>query len=686
MNYDLLWSLDEYNSILKYKWNTFKRINLFLSEELTNREKNYKGQGKSIPRNEEEFVETIENIITLYKTIKKNYILNGSQQIEHKLYRGTRNNSNHLTFASTTADLSIALSFLNGIDNGKTETDLLLEIQPSNVPYLEIEKYVSASSGGDLNESEILFAPCYQKLEEEISFDDFKQTLNDTTSLPLIMKTKLKRLNNLECKRVQLVSYSNNNIESNISLSELSEKYNHYFEALSKLSSLPKESLEFQHIYQEIKAFKKECFSYLNTQFQQIDKEIEQLVSQKTDEKIDLNGKCSITPVKIGNTGEMYLVVDSENKEYYFKPSVNKKGEIKNYRACIQASAYDIQRIINPSRAVKCNMAMIDGKFGAIQEKINVDITVTQNFKNYFNKNIGQLDPKTISQIMDEYLVDYCLCNYDSNANNFVIDEDGNLRGIDKEQSFRYLGQDVHNDMFFSQNFNEQYGENKTIYAIIFEKMQSGEISSNYLNGLIYRSARIAQIPDDKYRNIFKNYAYDKMPTQQEAELLLDRIVERKQSIVAKVDLFVEQIKNASYQKGNKSTQDYVFTDDLKNKTHEEAEIFMEEEFGKEMVNTQQTAYNKPHIRTEVKRKVEKRDLRLQTQNKTEKEKLEEERRELRSVQFNEKSKSTIVNTQKVPTLTDVLRQQQLLQQQMIQQQQQIEMEDELEQHHGMSM
>ena len=121
MNYDLLWSLDEYNSILKYKWNTFKRINLFLSEELTNRERNYKGQGKSIPRNKEEFVETLENIVTLYKTIKKNYILNGSQQLEQKLYRGTRNNNNHLTFASTTDDLSIALSFLDGINNGRTE-------------------------------------------------------------------------------------------------------------------------------------------------------------------------------------------------------------------------------------------------------------------------------------------------------------------------------------------------------------------------------------------------------------------------------------------------------------------------------------------------------------------------------------------------------------------------------------
>lgn len=129
-----------------------------------------------------------------------------------------------------------------------------------------------------------------------------------------------------------------------------------------------------------------------------------------------------------------------------------------------------------------------------------------------------------------------------------------------------------------------------------------------------------------------------------------------------------------------------VLTPHINDTLRTDGEIVMEEEFGKEMQNAQQSTFNKPHISTKTKRKVEKRDLRLQTQNKTEKEKLEEERRELRSVQFNEKSKSTIVNTQKVPTLTDVLRQQQLLQQQMIQQQQQIEMEDELEQHHGMSM
>ncbi len=119
----------------------------------------------------------------------------------------------------------------------------------------------------------------------------------------------------------------------------------------------------------------------------------------------------------------------------------------------------------------------------------------------------------------------------------------------------------------------------------------------------------------------------------------------------------------------------------------------MEEEFGKGMTNAQRPTINKPHILTETKRKIKERDLKSQDvyksnttpqsqiTDKTEKAKLEEQRRDLRRKQFEAKKQATIVNTQKVPNLTDVLRQQQLLQQQ-----QQINLENELEQHNGMSM
>ena len=136
-----------------------------------------------------------------------------------------------------------------------------------------------------------------------------------------------------------------------------------------------------------------------------------------------------------------------------------------------------------------------------------------------------------------------------------------------------------------------------------------------------------------------------------------------------------------------------VLTPHINDTLRTDGEIVMEEEFGKEMQNAQQSTFNKPHISTKTKRKVEERDLRLQDvyksnaknksqiSGKTEKAKLEEQRRDLRRIQFGEKSSSTVVNTQKVPNLNDVLRQQQI-----IQQQQQMKMEDELDQDHGMSM
>ena len=58
MNYDLLWSIDEYQSLLDYKWNSFKYINMFLNENITNREKNYKPNANVQPKTPEEFITT----------------------------------------------------------------------------------------------------------------------------------------------------------------------------------------------------------------------------------------------------------------------------------------------------------------------------------------------------------------------------------------------------------------------------------------------------------------------------------------------------------------------------------------------------------------------------------------------------------------------------------------------------
>ena len=200
----------------------------------------------------------------------------------------------------------------------------------------------------------------------------------------------------------------------------------------------------------------------------------------------------------------------------------------------------------------------MNGMFGAIQQKIPVNAQATKEFIEYFNKGKGTLSPEMITQIMDEYLVDFCLCNYDAHADNFIIDENGKLRGIDKEQSFRYIKEDTDIDMTFSTNYNENYGEKPTIYSILFEQMKQGKISYKYLEALKYRASRLTQYPDEKYRKIFEQYAYGKAKTPEEAEILLCSISDRKSNILQNVEL----LKNGIYNKfcNNKAMQKFVLT------------------------------------------------------------------------------------------------------------------------------
>ena len=62
MNYDLLWSIEEYQALLDYKWNSFKYINMFLNENITNRERNFKPNAKkAYPQSSEDFKKAISN-------------------------------------------------------------------------------------------------------------------------------------------------------------------------------------------------------------------------------------------------------------------------------------------------------------------------------------------------------------------------------------------------------------------------------------------------------------------------------------------------------------------------------------------------------------------------------------------------------------------------------------------------
>ena len=558
--------------------------------------------------------------------------------------------------------MDTALSFMDGINNGNTSNDVLVEIEPSQVAWIDLESFIPASKGGDLEEKEILFLPCEYQTIQEMKFPDYLKTSGMSDSLSRETQRRLSKLQDLTCRKAKLIAPSYKSA-TYMSLDALASRFEQYRQNLIKLTEALKNGQPTTLIEKEIMEFKKFCSGYLKSQFNRIDVELQKQNSQALSQgQIQLDKGSRMQEIHIGNTGRMFAIQSPEGVEkYYFKPAESKDKVAKPYRAYIQEAAYNVQRIINPARAVKCNTVNINGTFGAIQEKVEVDKDATRQFHRYFYGNGGNLDPKLLSQILDEYLVDYCLCNYDAHAKNFVIDINGNLRGIDKEQSFRYIDKDATDDMLFSQNYNEEYGESETIYATIFKKIASGEISYKVLEGLNYRAARLAQIPDEQYREMFRKYASSKTKTPQEAEMLLDRIVERKKSITKKVDL----LKQDMYQKSSgkvKGTDEYMFTDNIAQK---------------------KTPVKRPYIRQEVVDIVTGKAFQRQAQTpwaSNEKEELMKQRQDLRRAQFQQRTQQMGLGQKQVPNLNDIFQQQK--RQQQIKQQQ---MEEE-EMEHGMSM
>lgn len=549
INENLLWSMDEYKAVVDYKGNSYSKINILLSEEVTKRESEGKSTKMQTLQTEEEFRESIEKIIKIYSAIKKHYVLNGRQECSKTLFRGTKDGKIDTSFISTSDSVRTAFDFAKMFESMNGEAGTLLAIKSSNVPWIETNSLISSAHGIE-DEPEFLFLPAQLEEIEQVDlaqlFDIARQQGEKITAEQAI----LKKFASLKCKTGVLKELDYSTDSTEYTIDDLCNMFKQYKRDIEVIRSAEKGSEEWNVAYKRITQFKKECNSFIHQRFYEINQSIDnQMIMQQGE--IQLSSQYDMSEVFIGNTGEMYQITNKENEdEYYFKPAVSKDGEERPYRAYIQEAAYNIQQIINPDNAVRCNRITINGIFGAIQEKVPIDEGATKAFREYFKKGEGELSPQIISQVLDEYLVDFCLCNYDAHARNFIIDKNGRLRGIDKEQSFRYISEDSGMDMMFGTNYNEIYGESPTIYNILFERIKQGKISYKLLDTLRYKASRLSQFPDEQYKKIFEEYAYGKAKIPEEAETLLGNILARKSNVLQNVEQLYNGIAN-EYSKNN---------------------------------------------------------------------------------------------------------------------------------------
>ena len=494
-NSDLIWSEQEYKAICEYKGNSFAIMNVLLNRNVSKRELRGKYVHKQVVRDAESLRENINKIFNMYSAIFKNYLLNGSKPLERKVFRGMSDGIMNTSFISTSESVWTALGFVKSIEKIRDEKGLLLMIDTKNVPWVELTNILPTGIGAD-EEPEILFLPFQVDNIEVSDLEELFEVARNQGESIVNEEIILKRFKSLKCEVIHAKELDYSKIESDLTLDDLCNMVDEYVKSVSIIRSKDSDSPEFMDAYFNILKFKKNCNDYIGKEFKCIHEELS-LNANKENNKIELSPQYTIERVNNFNKGELYYIDDLESGEkYYFKPLVSKEID----KAYIQEVAYNIQKIINPEVSVKCNVVNINDEFGVIQEKINVDNLATNKFIDYFENCNGELSSEMIEQILNEYLVDYVLCNYDSYASNFVIDENGNLRGINKENSFAYIEEDYENDMLFSRDFDEQ---DKNIYSILFRKMMNGDIPVEKLKVLEYRASRLAQFPDDQYRKLF---------------------------------------------------------------------------------------------------------------------------------------------------------------------------------------
>ena len=253
--------------------------------------------------------------------------------------------------------------------------------------------------------------------------------------------------------------------------------------------------------------------------------------------------KLKLKRVHLGGTGTMFLARGKE-RDYIYKPAESKfSKKPEPFRGIVQECAYEIQKIVDPDSAVVCKYINSGKISGSVQELI----VVSNDSKDYhdlqYGDRISELTSSEISQFMREFVTDYLLCNFDSHGRNFITDRNGIIRGIDKEQSFRYMNEEeaLTPSIDFSPN-TEIYGETEPIYNTIFRAYRDGKLDINF-SDIEKCMDRVDRVPFSDYRQIFVPYceacgeAFGEDPNKK-----LDNICARRITMRENIKGFFQQL------------------------------------------------------------------------------------------------------------------------------------------------
>ena len=253
-----------------------------------------------------------------------------------------------------------------------------------------------------------------------------------------------------------------------------------------------------------------------------------------------LDGYGKLVKVNLGGTGEMYALQYNGNN-YLYKPALRKNTTIvEPFRGIVQECAYRVQDIVDSESAIWCRYIENESSCGALQLRIDV-APRSRNY--YWFRDDDDFTPEEVNQFMREFVTDYLLYNYDAHGNNFITGKDGIIRGIDKEQSFRYINDPDSAKLSVDYAPNSvRYFEDEPIYNKIFKRYRDGKLDIDF-NVISHYMDKVDCFDYDEYRNIFVPYCKACQASfGADSQAMLDKIVERKVNMRSNVEAFFQQL------------------------------------------------------------------------------------------------------------------------------------------------
>lgn len=240
---------------------------------------------------------------------------------------------------------------------------------------------------------------------------------------------------------------------------------------------------------------------------------------------------------RLGGAGRKSIYKDAAGNQYLFKPAFEKGGGAPAlYKAQAQESAARVQMIVGGSKAIPIKTMRLGGEMGTLQPLVTLGSD--QNvLADWAASAKVKLSKAQIAQLQREHVTDWLVGNFDSHGKNFVMADNGDILGVDKEQAFRWIGYSASRSMSYTYHPNQIYGENPPIYNTLFSRFAKNQVDLDTSETLKYIK-KVEAIGDSEYREMWRGYAEALHGPGKSAEDLLDMIMERKQGLRSEYETF----------------------------------------------------------------------------------------------------------------------------------------------------